>query len=141
MALSVLGLGSISASATGAPTQKVATTSTSANSTVSNLVILSPDFNYGPDGGPDIWTIIYGGEFVERGDVGKAVKELQSYLNAMDDGPAGGRSILSPNYVDVDGYFGPATENEVKWWQSYWGITADGIVGPETYSYIMGALI
>jgi hypothetical protein len=35
----------------------------------------------------------------------------------------------------VDGYWGPNTKNGVKCMQTRWGITADGIVGPSTWSH------
>jgi putative chitinase len=40
--------------------------------------------------------------------------------------------------VDPIGKFGPKTEAAVKSWQSEHGLTADGIVGPQTWNVIMG---
>lgn len=40
--------------------------------------------------------------------------------------------------VKIDGIFGPDTDNAVKLVQGYAGITADGIVGPETWPALLG---
>jgi len=37
-------------------------------------------------------------------------------------------------HVVADGWFGPSTENFVKWFQASHGLTADGIVGPHTWA-------
>ena len=50
------------------------------------------------------------------GSKGKEVKELQEFLE-----------------VGADGIFGKGTDKAVKAWQSSNGLTADGIVGPETW--------
>jgi nucleoid-associated protein YgaU len=59
---------------------------------------------------------------VKRGFKGGAVKGLQNALRARsyDPGP-------------IDGVFGPVTENAVRDFQSGYGLTADGIVGPITW--------
>jgi peptidoglycan hydrolase-like protein with peptidoglycan-binding domain len=36
--------------------------------------------------------------------------------------------------ISIDGYYGSATANAVKCWQAGHGLTADGIVGPQTWS-------
>jgi len=50
------------------------------------------------------------------GSKGKEVKELQEFLE-----------------ISADGIFGKGTDKAVKAWQSSNGLTADGIVGPETW--------
>jgi nucleoid-associated protein YgaU len=59
---------------------------------------------------------------VKRGSKGGAVKGLQNALRARsyDPGP-------------IDGVFGSVTENAVRDFQSGYGLTADGIVGPITW--------
>lgn len=86
-------------------------------------------FNYGPDGGPDAWSIIENGSVIQKGDVGRAVKDVQ-------------RLLRSNGYlVNVDGYFGDDTERAVVGYQNlhlnYPGkLVPDGIVGSQT----LGAL-
>ena len=61
---------------------------------------------------------------VRRGDCGPAVEEIQSWLNGK----------LPPDQqVAVDGRFGAATERAIKAFQASVGLTADGIVGPQTW--------
>lgn len=56
-----------------------------------------------------------------RGDRGDAVQAVQSQLR-------------SRNYaVTVDGDFGPGTESAVRSFQSAQGLSADGVVGPNTW--------
>ncbi|HEX2938639.1 MAG TPA: peptidoglycan-binding domain-containing protein [Ruminiclostridium sp.] len=89
---------------------------------VSSFAIPAAAFNYGPDGGPDDTEIIYQqGGVIQRGDVGKAVKDLQETLFAV-----------GYYYVGVDGYFGAQTESAVIAFQSAHGLYPDGIVGPAT---------
>lgn len=63
---------------------------------------------------------------LQQGDDGQDVKEVQAKLQTL------GYSI------SVDGDFGPATANAVKKFQSEHGLTADGIIGQQTYHEIMG---
>lgn len=58
--------------------------------------------------------------WLQRGDKGEQVKELQNLLN---------RAGIS---VDVDGSFGPATERAVKQYQDSRGLVNDGLAGPAT---------
>lgn len=60
---------------------------------------------------------------------GTDVKVLQTLLNYL---PA---SITGPD-IATDGIFGPKTEAAVVRFQQYFGISADGIVGPQTYWYL-----
>lgn len=53
---------------------------------------------------------------LRKGDKGKAVKDLQEFLE-----------------ITADGDFGPGTEAAVKKWQAENGLAADGIVGPKTW--------
>ncbi|MGW3091573.1 peptidoglycan-binding domain-containing protein [Streptomyces sp. NPDC001108] len=65
--------------------------------------------------------------YTDRGDSGAKVKELQALLIFW------GFSVGS---AGIDGQFGAGTEAAVKRFQSADGITADGIVGPTTWSYL-----
>jgi putative chitinase len=58
---------------------------------------------------------------LKRGDNNEDVKKLQTKLG-----------------LDPIGNFGPKTEEAVKAWQAKNGLTADGIVGPNTWNKIMG---
>ena len=62
---------------------------------------------------------------VRRGSTGDAVKTLQGALN----------SIL-PSALVVDGDFGSGTETAVKKFQTAANLTADGIVGPNTWLWL-----
>ena len=108
----------------------------------SNLGIITPDFNYGPMGGPSIETIIADGGLVQIGDVGYAVWELQGYLNSIS-------SRIGYHTISQDGYFGNDTLGAVKAVQYYedyvdsgnWYLSIDGIVGPVTLSHIMDIIM
>lgn len=63
--------------------------------------------------------------YVQHGDTGSTVVELQNLLNA-----AIGSGLV------VDGDFGPKTEQAVRSYQASRGLSADGIAGPDT----LGAL-
>ena len=65
-------------------------------------------------------------ESIQMGDSGVYVAELQGQL--ADSGYA----------VAADGEFGPATREAVKEFQREHGLVADGMVGPATYSQLMG---
>lgn len=54
---------------------------------------------------------------LKKGSSGAEVSKLQSFLG-----------------IPADGSFGPATEAKVKEWQQSNGLTADGIVGDQTWS-------
>ncbi len=58
---------------------------------------------------------------VRRGDDIFPVRTLQQLLRARS------------HHVAVDGNFGPATEAAVKAFQQSAGLTADGVVGPQTW--------
>ncbi len=59
------------------------------------------------------------------GSTGEDVKYLQRQLNVFRFGP-----------LVVDGIFGVATEEAVKKFQKYYGLTVDGIVGTQTWGVI-----
>ncbi|GBF06793.1 bifunctional N-acetylmuramoyl-L-alanine amidase/muramoylpentapeptide carboxypeptidase [Deinococcus aerius] len=63
---------------------------------------------------------------VRQGDSGDAVRAVQGQLGAR--GYA----------VAVDGAFGPGTESAVRSFQSGQGLTADGVVGPNTWLALVG---
>ncbi|MEV6593130.1 penicillin-insensitive murein endopeptidase [Streptomyces acidicola] len=70
--------------------------------------------------GPNTWGRLV--VTVQQNDSGPAVKAVQSLLNAKRS--AG---------LAVDGVFGAGTATAVRNFQSHAGITADGVVGPETW--------
>jgi polysaccharide deacetylase family sporulation protein PdaB len=62
------------------------------------------------------------GSTIRQGSTGTAVKELQ-------------QALVNKGYsLSVDGAFGPMTKSAVMRFQSSVGITADGVVGPVTWS-------
>ncbi len=74
----------------------------------------------------DIWE--YPGSPLSNGSSGDNVQAIQFWLN-----------IISYNYSDIpkvtaDGKFGPATQAAVEDFQSYFGLTVDGIVGEATWN-------
>lgn len=67
---------------------------------------------------------VTGGRPVLRvGSTGQAVKEWQTCVGA-----ATGTALV------IDGDFGPATESATKTFQTQMSLTADGVVGPDTYA-------
>lgn len=65
-----------------------------------------------------------GDGILERGDSGESVKTLQRVAKAWYPKDLG--------YVTVDGEFGPDTERAVKFVQAKFGLTQDGVAGPQT---------
>ena len=63
---------------------------------------------------------------IKLGDTGDDVKRLQRVFARM--------KVLGPD--DVDGVFGPQTEQAVKDFQQSNGLVVDGIVGPITWSHV-----
>lgn len=59
---------------------------------------------------------------LQRGDKGDAVKELQQLLKKRN----------CYNYDEITGYFGNATEEGVRKFQSQVGLTVDGVAGEDT---------
>lgn len=70
---------------------------------------------------------------LRRGSRGNEVKLIQYYLNFL--------SFFNNRLpsIDTDGIFGPATENAVKVFQREYGLTADGIVGKDTWNRLQDA--
>ena len=71
----------------------------------------------------------FGSRILKLGSTGDDVKVLQSLLNYLPD------SITGPD-VTVDGVFGATTETAVKKFQTYFGLSVDGIVGKNTFLYL-----
>ncbi|KQX46289.1 MULTISPECIES: D-Ala-D-Ala carboxypeptidase family metallohydrolase [unclassified Streptomyces] len=63
-----------------------------------------------------------------QGSSGAAVKELQIRIAGWAAGSA------QQTYVSVDGGFGPGTEAALRRFQAAYGLTVDGVAGPETFS-------
>jgi peptidoglycan hydrolase-like protein with peptidoglycan-binding domain len=63
---------------------------------------------------------------IKLGDAGDDVKRFQRVFARM--------KVLGPD--DVDGVFGPQTEQVVKDFQQSNGLVVDGVVGPITWSHV-----
>jgi hypothetical protein len=68
---------------------------------------------------------------VRQGSTGGTVRKLQGLLLAH------GYNLGSTGRCGVDGVFGPATRGVVQQFQRSRRITADGIVGPNTWRYLI----
>jgi len=86
----------------------------------------------GADGivGPQTWPqlIIQ----VQQGSNGDAVRAVQSQIHGRGDGA---------NQVAVDGVFGPVTNDAVRAFQTLLGLSVDGIVGPQTWNYLVNGYL
>ncbi len=69
----------------------------------------------------------------KRGSRGLIVKEIQFYLDFF------ARFNNELPRITIDGIFGPKTEEAVKAFQSLYGLTADGIVGRNTWNMLSSA--
>lgn len=79
---------------------------------------------------PNLNALIQRGGFLTPGDNGDAVRELQRFLNLNGFKDASGQSLAE------DGDFGPRTRQALMSFQRGNEITADGVVGPETFSHV-----
>ena len=70
----------------------------------------------------------YPGYLIKNGSKGRNVIYIQNALNAI-----GGR-IPGFTTIRVDGAFGNGTESAVRLFQTYYGLTPDGIVGEQTWN-------
>jgi peptidoglycan hydrolase-like protein with peptidoglycan-binding domain len=86
----------------------------------------------GADGivGPQTWPqlIIQ----VQQGSTGDAVRAVQSQIRSRGDGA---------NQVTIDGVFGSVTNDAVRAFQTLLGLPADGIVGPQTWNYLVNGYL
>ena len=73
----------------------------------------------------------YPGFPLGTGQKNEYVKYLQEYLNVISE------VVPSVKRLSQDGIFGPLTENDVKEFQKYKGITANGIVAINTWDAIV----
>ncbi|GGP00365.1 hypothetical protein GCM10012280_68970 [Wenjunlia tyrosinilytica] len=64
---------------------------------------------------------------IRRGSSGAAVQQAQCYLNLSMTGVS----------MPEDGDFGPVTEAATRRFQRCAGITVDGLIGPQTWSYLI----
>jgi peptidoglycan hydrolase-like protein with peptidoglycan-binding domain len=84
------------------------------------------DHHLGVDGivGPQTWPVLI--IEVQNGSTGDAVRGVQSQIHSRS------------GWLTIDGIFGPQTESAVKDFQEDTGLSVDGIVGPFTWSYLVG---
>jgi peptidoglycan hydrolase-like protein with peptidoglycan-binding domain len=75
--------------------------------------------------GPDTWRALV--VTVGPGATGEAVRGVQSF---------GLMLIVDQPLLVVDGVYGPETEDRIRLFQQLWGLTVDGSVGVETWSYL-----
>ncbi|KHD36061.1 hypothetical protein NL50_09775 [Clostridium acetobutylicum] len=104
----------------------VATNSTAIQTPTISKAAIHPSFNYGPNGGPSALSIVQSGGYIQYGDVGYAVKEVQWCLQGAGD--------LSTLETSSDGIFGQETYNALINFQKSHGLAADGIVGNATWT-------
>ncbi|GGU99539.1 muramoylpentapeptide carboxypeptidase [Streptomyces litmocidini] len=64
---------------------------------------------------------------LSQGSSGAAVKELQIRIAGWAAGSA------QQTFVSLDGDFGPGTEAALRRFQAAYGLTVDGVAGPETF--------
>jgi len=86
--------------------------------------------------GPLTWAALPNGAPMPRlqeGSTGEVVKCLQQVLTV------GGPGVWNTVPDAVDGSFGPSTKASVQAFQTWGGVTADGIVGDQTWGVQLGA--
>ena len=64
---------------------------------------------------------------VQQGSNGDAVRAVQSQMHSRGDGAT----------IAIDGIFGSMTNDAVRAFQALTGMTVDGIVGPQTWNYLV----
>ncbi|WP_037868381.1 D-Ala-D-Ala carboxypeptidase family metallohydrolase [Streptomyces sp. NRRL S-813] len=69
---------------------------------------------------------------LQQGSSGSDVVELQIRVGGW------AASSAQKTYIAWDGAFGPGTDGAVRRFQSAYGLTADGVVGPQTQSVLNG---
>lgn len=62
---------------------------------------------------------------------GTDVKVFQTLFNALVQHSAPPKGPIGTT-IATDGVFGPNTHRAVRQWQSYFALTVDGVVGPQT---------
>ena len=86
--------------------------------------------------GPLTWAALPNGAPMPRlqeGSTGEVVKSLQQVLTV------GGPGVWNTVPNAIDGSFGPSTKASVQAFQTWGGVTADGIVGDQTSGVQLGA--
>jgi peptidoglycan hydrolase-like protein with peptidoglycan-binding domain len=86
--------------------------------------------------GPQTWAALPDGgpmPTLEEGSKGDVVKSLQTLLT---NGAPGAWNVTPQG---IDGNFGPKTEASVKAFQNWGGVTADGVVGDQTWAVSLHA--
>lgn len=73
----------------------------------------------------------YPGYLIKNGSRGRNVIFIQNALNAL------GENIPGFTEIRVDGAFGNGTESAVRLFQTYYGLTPDGIVGEQTWNKLV----
>ncbi|AAK78372.1 peptidoglycan hydrolase-like protein with peptidoglycan-binding domain [Clostridium acetobutylicum] len=136
LSLGIMSTVLISSTAFAATDNTKAQVPATATATAANTIHES--FNYGPSGGPNIVAILNGGGIVQDGDIGYAVKEVQTglyyYFNRhhIDDGQKYGATGSESAFED--GIFGYNTLCLVELFQKYNGLATDGKVGSQTWA-------
>lgn len=73
----------------------------------------------------------YPGTSLRVGSRGDSVRHMQTYLRAISEA-----FPVIPR-ITADGAFGPATEAAVRAFQRFFGLSADGVIGPNTWNKIV----
>ncbi|WES65163.1 peptidoglycan-binding protein [Microbacter sp. GSS18] len=94
---------------------------------VAALTAFQSSVGVAPDGvcGPATWSQLV--VTTRQGSSGDAVRAVQQF---------GLRGIPGADPLVVDGIYGPITAECVRMFQRAWGLTVDGIAGPETWSFL-----
>lgn len=91
-----------------------------------------------PNNATSKWTKVTGdwtGQTLGEGEYGKPVKQLQTKL-ANNNPPFYPNKSAKNNGVDT--YYGSDTKDAVERFQSYYGLTVDGLAGKEVYGKLVG---